>query len=97
MQDGGGAGYIGASDITNWFTALRSAFSGSATALWQDADMYGLNAPMAPSRLQADLKATCGLVTGRSGFSFTTQMGPRDIGTSYYFDAYRSFRRSVVG
>jgi hypothetical protein len=91
VQDGGGSGYIRPSDISNWFSALHSVFAGTKTQVWSDADMYDNGAPMDPAQLQADLKATCGLATGWTGFSFTTQMGPQDLGTSTYFDAYRSY------
>ena len=50
--------------------------------------------PMAPAKLQANLKATCGLVASRPGFSFTTQMSPASLGTSTYYDAYRAYLRS---
>jgi hypothetical protein len=97
VQDGGGSGYIAAADINRWFTALHSVFSSTHTALWQDADMYAVGGPMAPTQLQGDLAATCGLVAARSGFSFTTQMGPLDLGTSAYYNAYASFRSTVLG
>lgn len=96
VQDGGGSGYIGASDITNWFSALSAALAGTRTALWQDADMYASpSGPMAPAQLQADLKATCGYAVARTGFSFTTQMGPADLGTSFYYDAYKAYVSST--
>lgn len=95
VQDGGGSGYIGSSDIYNWFSALRTAFAGSRTAVWQDADMYGVGTPMEPRQLQSNLQATCGLVSNRTGFSFTTQMGPADLGTSYYYDAYKAYWRQA--
>jgi hypothetical protein len=50
--------------------------------------------PMSPAQLQADLKATAGLVSGYSGFSFTTQMDPGLIGTSSYYDAYQAYQRA---
>ncbi len=46
---------------------------------------------MDPARLQADLNASCGLVGVWTGFSFTTQMGPSDIGQCYYYDAYKRY------
>ena len=96
VQDGGGSGYIGPSDITNWFSALSAALAGTGTALWQDADMYDSpSGPMGPARLQADLKATCGYVANRTGFSFTTQMSPASLGTSYYYDAYKAYVSSA--
>jgi len=96
VQDGGGSGYIGPTDITNWFSALSAALAGTGTALWQDADMYDSpSGPMAPARLQADLQATCGYVAARTGFSFTTQMSPPSIGTSYYYDAYKAYVAGV--
>ncbi len=92
VQDGGGSGYIGPSDITNWFSALSAALAGTQTALWQDADMYASpSGPMPPARLQADLKATCGYAVARTGFSFTTQMGPADLGIRVYYDAYKTY------
>lgn len=91
VQDGGGSGYIAPSDITNWFSAMSAAFAGTHTVLLQNADMFSVGGPMAPANLQADLDATCGLVSGRTGFSFTTQMGPLDLGTSTYYNAYRSY------
>lgn len=92
VQDGGGAGYIGPANITDWFSALSAALAGTRTALWQDADMYASSGgPMHISRLGADLKATCGYAVGRTGFSFTTQMGPADLGTRRYYDAYRTY------
>jgi len=92
VQDGGGSGYIGPSDITNWFSALSAVLAGTHTALWQDADMYSSpSGPMPPARLQADLKATCGYAVARTGFSFTTQMGPADLGTRTYYDAYKTY------
>ena len=95
VQDGGGSGYIGSRDITNWFTALATAFQGTRTAIWSNADMFDSpSGPMAPAKLQANLKATCGLVASRSGFSFTTQMSPASLGTSTYYDAYRAYLRS---
>ena len=97
VQDGGGAGYIGASDITNWFTALHTAFAGTNVSLWQDADMYAVTGgPMSPTQLQSNLRATCGMVSARAGFSFSTQMGPRDIGTSTYYNAYVSYRTKTL-
>lgn len=92
VQDGGGSGYIGSSDITNWFTALSSAFKGTRTAVWSNADMFGApSGPMAPTRLQADLNATCGLVAANSGFSYTTQMSPLSLGSSTWYDAYKRY------
>jgi uncharacterized protein DUF4434 len=91
VQDGGGSGYIAPSDISNWFSALSSAFTGTRTALWQDADMYGTSGPMPPAQLQADLQATCGYASARTGFSFSTQMGPLDLGTSTYYNAYKAY------
>jgi len=92
VQDGGGAGYIEPTDITNWFSELAQALAGTRTALWQDADMYASSGnPMDPTRLQADLNATCGLVGVWTGFSFTTQMGSSDIGQRYYYDAYKRY------
>jgi hypothetical protein len=96
VQDGGGSGYIAAADINRWFTALHNAFAGSHTVLWQDADMYAPGGPMPPAQLQGDLAATCGLVSARAGFSFTTQMGPLDLGTSTYYDAYASYRSGIL-
>ncbi|MFN2561305.1 MAG: DUF4434 domain-containing protein [Jatrophihabitans sp.] len=97
VQDGGGSGYIAPSDITNWFRALHDALAKTPTALWQDADMYGPDgAPMNPPALQNDLAATCGLVVARSGFSFTSQMGPADLGTFTFYEAYRDFRTAVL-
>jgi hypothetical protein len=49
---------------------------------------------MAPSQLQADLKATAGLVSGYAGFSFTTQMDPNTIGTSTYYTAYQTYEKT---
>ncbi len=95
VQDGGGSGYIAPSDITNWFRALSGAFAGTRTAVWSDADMFASpSGPMPPAQLQSNLNATCGLVASRSGFSFTTQMSPASLGTSTYYDAYRSYLRS---
>lgn len=92
VQDGGGSGYIFSSDIKNWFTALSSAFKGTRTAVWSNADMFDSpSGPMAPTKLQANLKATCGLVAANSGFSYSTQMSPLTIGTSTYYAAYRSY------
>ncbi len=92
VQDSGGSGYIGASDITNWFTALSAAFKGTRTAVWSNADMFDSpSGPMDPKKLQANLNATCGLVAANSGFSFTTQMSPQSLGTSFYYDAYKSY------
>jgi hypothetical protein len=97
VQDGGGSGYIAPSDITNWFRSLHDALTKTSVQLWQDADMYGPSGgPMAPLALQNDLRATCGLVAARSGFSFTSQMGPADLGTSAFYDAYRTFRTTVL-
>jgi hypothetical protein len=94
VQDGGGSGYIGSSDITNWFSALSATFKGTPTAVWSNADMFGGSGPMAPAKLQANLNATCGLVAANSGFSYTTQMSPPSLGTTAYYDAYRSYVRS---
>ena len=94
VQDGGGSGYIGSSDVTNWFTALSAAFRGTRTAVWSNADMFDSpSGPMDPRKLQANLRATCGLVAANSGFSYTTQMSPMTLGTSTYHDAYRSYVR----
>ncbi|MCA1671657.1 MAG: DUF4434 domain-containing protein [Actinobacteria bacterium] len=96
VQDGGGSGYIGPSDISNWFSAMSAALAGTRTALWHDADMYASpSGPMDPARLQANLKATCGYVAARTGFSFTTQMSPASLGTSYYYDAYKAYVSST--
>jgi uncharacterized protein DUF4434 len=98
VQDGGGTGYIAPSDIANWFRSLHDALAKTSVQLWQDADMYGPSGgPMQPLALQNDLRATCGLVAARSGFSFTSQMGPADLGTSAFYDAYRTFRATVLG
>ena len=96
VQDIGGSGYETPSDITGWFTALHNALAGTRTALWDDPDMFSAannGGPMAPSQLQADLKAASGLVAGYSGFSFTTQMDPNLIGTSSYYNAYQTYER----
>jgi len=95
VQDSGGSGYIGPTDITNWFSALAAGFRGTRTAVWSNADMFAApSGPMAPTRLQADLNATCGLVAANSGFSFTTQMSPRSLGTASFYNAYRSYTTS---
>lgn len=92
VQDSGGSGYEAPADITNWFTALHTALSGTSTALWDNPDMFGSNgSPMPSVQLQNDLKATSNLVANYSGFSFTTQMGPLDIGTSQYYNAYKTY------
>jgi len=46
---------------------------------------------MAPAQLQTDLKATCGYAVARTGFSLTTQMGPADLGTTFYYDADKAY------
>jgi hypothetical protein len=97
VQDSGGSGYETPADITNWFTALHGVLAGTGTALWDDTDMFSAanhGGPMSPAQLQADLKAAAGLVSGYSGFSFTTQMDPGLIGTSSYYDAYRAYQRA---
>ena len=91
VQDGGGSGYIEASDITNWFSALSAALAGTGTALWSDPDMYQVGRPMDPARLRANLNATCGYAAVRTGFSFTTQMSPTTLGTDYYYKAYKKY------
>lgn len=92
VQDSGGSGYEHPADITNWFTALHNQLAGTHTALWDDPDMFSpTGGPMNSTQLQNDLKATTGLVNSDSGFSFTTQMGPSDIGTSTYYDAYKAY------
>jgi hypothetical protein len=92
VQDGGGAGYIGPSDITNWFSALSAALAGTRTTLWDDADMYAVTGgPMDPKQLQTNLNAACGYARSWTGFSFTTQMGPADLGQSANYDAYRRY------
>ena len=92
VQDSGGSGYIKSTDITNWFTALAGAFRGTRTAVWSNADMFDSpSGPMAPTKLQANLNATCGLVAANSGFSFTTQMSPISLGSSTWYNAYRSY------
>jgi hypothetical protein len=94
VQDSGGSGYIGPSDIANWFSALSSALAGTGVALWDDADMFAGGAPMSPAQLQANLGAACPYVRAITGFSFVTQMGPHDLGTSEYYDAYNRYRSS---
>jgi len=97
VQDSGGSGYIFASNITDWFTALAAAFKGTRTAVWSNADMFDSpQGPMSPTKLQANLNATCGLVAANSGFSFTTQMSPYTLGTSTYYNAYRSYTRHTA-
>jgi len=92
VQDGGGSGYIEATDIRNWFSALAPALAATGTALWHDADMYASpSGPMDPARLQTNLNATCGLVRGHSGFSFTTQMSPAGIGQWSHYLAYKRY------
>jgi hypothetical protein len=92
VQDGGGSGYIKSTDITNWFTALSAAFKGTSTKVWANADMFDSpSGPMAPTKLKANLMATCGLVAANSGFSYTTQMSPLTLGTSTYYDAYKTY------
>lgn len=96
VQDSGGSGYEQPANITSWFTALHSALAGTRSALWDDPDMYSAannGGPMSPSQLQADLKATSGLVSAYAGFSFTTQMDPNVIGTSSYYNAYLAYQR----
>ncbi len=96
VQDIGGSGYETPSSIAGWFTALHNALAGTRAALWDDPDMFSAadkGGPMAPSQLQADLKATAGLVSGYAGFSFTTQMDPNLIGTSSYYNAYQSYEK----
>ncbi|MCA1709480.1 MAG: DUF4434 domain-containing protein [Actinobacteria bacterium] len=95
VQDTGGSGYIGPSDIANWFSALSSALAGTGVALWDDADMFAVGGPMPPEQLQANLKAACPYVRAITGFSFTTQMGPHDPGTSHFYDAYNRYRSST--
>jgi hypothetical protein len=97
VQDSGGSGYEKPADITNWFTALHSALTGTRSALWDDPDMFSATnngGPMSPTQLQADMKAVSGLVSGYSGFSFTTQMDPNLIGTSTYYNAYKSYEQA---
>jgi hypothetical protein len=91
VQDGGGSGYIGPADIGRWFSALSTALAGTRTALWHNADMYAVGGPMDPKQLQTDLNATCGYARTWTGFSFTTQMGPADLGKSYWYDAYKRY------
>src|SRR5262249_1520489 len=92
VQDSGGSGYEKPANITDWFTALHVRFAGSKTQIWDDPDMFAPSGgPMDPSQLQADLRAVDGLVSGVSGFSFPTQMGPLDIGTSMFYDAYQKY------
>ncbi|MGH9124799.1 MAG: DUF4434 domain-containing protein [Acidimicrobiales bacterium] len=95
VQDGGGSGYIRAANISDWFSALSAALYGTGTALWQDADMYSPGGPMAPATLQSDLQATCGDAAARTGFSFSTQMDPLDLKTSYFYNAYKNYVSSL--
>lgn len=92
VQDSGGSGYIRSTDITNWFTALSTTFRGTRTKIWSNADMFDSPlGPMAPAKLQANLNATCGLVAANSGFSYTTQMSPQTLGTSTFYNAYKTY------
>lgn len=93
VQDSGGSGYIHPADITNWFTALATEFSGSSTKIWTNPDMFDSTShgPMPPTLLQQDIGATNGLVSSVSGFSFITQLDPGILGTYGYYDAYRAY------
>lgn len=92
VQDGGGSGYIAASDITNWFTALHSTFSSTTIEVWQNCDMFApTSGPLASATLQANLQATNGLVNGHCGFSFITMMDPAILGSDSSYSAYRSY------
>jgi Domain of unknown function (DUF4434) len=96
VQDSGGSGYEQPSDITNWFTALHKALTGTRSSMWDDPDLFSASnkgGPMTPTQLQANLKAAYGQVSGFSGFSFTTQLDPNLIGTSSYYSAYQSYER----
>lgn len=91
VQDSGGSGYIHPADITNWFTALASAFNGSTTQVWQNPDMFASGGPMPAAQLQSDIQATDGLVSSVSGFAFITQMDPNVLGTHAAYDGYKTY------
>jgi hypothetical protein len=91
LQDGAGEGRS-APAVTSLFGAVAAALSGSRIQLWDDPDMYLMGVgPMPPGHLQSDLQATCSLARQWTGFAYSTQMDPVGVGTSYYYDAYRSY------
>ncbi|MGW2399613.1 DUF4434 domain-containing protein [Kitasatospora sp. NPDC001664] len=95
VQDGGGNGY-GADQIGRYFHALRYVLR---PALWTNADMYDMalgGGPMQPAKLQANLTAVQPYVSGYTGYSFTTQLGPWDLGTFAYYDAYRAYAQGTA-
>lgn len=97
VQDSGGSGYEQPSDIKNWFTALHNQFSGSTTAIWDNPDLFSADGPIPSAQLQADLKATAGLVSSYSGFEFITQLDPTIVGTASNLNAYKSYAQTHTG
>lgn len=91
VQDSCGSGYINASNMAYWFSALDTQFAGTSTAVWSNPDMFSGGTYMPPATLQADLQAEAPYVSGISGFSFTTEMDPAVIGTSTPYQTYKSY------
>lgn len=97
VQDSGGSGYIIPSDISYWFSALKTQFAGTATEIWDDPDMYAVGGgPMPVSQLSADMQAAYGDVSSYSGFSFPTALDPAVVGQSVY-NAYETYAHQYTG
>lgn len=94
VQDGTGATNIDGALAVQYFAALKPALTGTGIALWVNHDMYDMRrggGAMLPADLQSHIKALAPYVTGAYGFSFPSQMGPDDIGTNTYYNAYKTY------
>lgn len=88
LQDGGSTQTP--ATISSYFAALKTALTGTGTALWSNPDMFGTSGPMPSAQLQANIQAAAPYVSKITGFSFPTQMGPHDISSSAY-DNYKTY------
>lgn len=91
MQDGGGDPNVSDAEIVQYFSATKNSLAGTGVSLWVDHDMYQGSSPAPPADLQSRLKALAPYVSVATGFQFMAHMGPTDLGTSTYYDAYKTY------
>jgi hypothetical protein len=94
LQSGAGDASIGdnsmtPAQITSYFAAVWTAIAETGIHLWENCDMYsGSGGPLATSDLAASMTAAAPYVSHYTGFSFTSQMSPQNLGQSTTYTSY---------
>jgi hypothetical protein len=102
LQDGVGDNHVDVSTpaatagrLRAWFSATRAAITAaqSRTALWDDADMYGIDGwPISTRQLVDDMNAVAPYVSRIVGFSFSSQFSPLHWGgNTLFYDPYKTY------